>query len=114
MFIFSELTYDRVGGDLGHGDPFLICIEIEGTRYWGAVFSYYEFKHSLDDQLTDEAWQAMSPRPPLPPWTALYLAERVLSNRLIVLPTEECECPPRQPALLAPPASNKLPAPPGW
>jgi hypothetical protein len=75
MFIFSKLTYDRVGGYLGHGDPFLICVEIESTRHWDAVFSYYEFKHSLDDRLTDEAWQAMSPRPPLPPWTALYLVE---------------------------------------
>ncbi len=57
------------------GDPFLICVELGDARYWGAVFSYYEFKHPLDDRLTDEAWQAMSPRPPLPPWTALYLAE---------------------------------------
>jgi hypothetical protein len=24
MFIFSELTYDRVGGYLGNGDPFTL------------------------------------------------------------------------------------------
>jgi len=61
------------------GDPYLICVELdrEGqrSRHWGAVFSYYEFKHPMDDRLTDEAWQAMSPRPPLPPWTGAFLAE---------------------------------------
>jgi hypothetical protein len=61
------------------GDPYLICVELDregqGSRYWGAVFSYYEFKHPMDDRLTDEAWQAMSPRPPLPPWTGAFLAE---------------------------------------
>ena len=60
------------------GDPHLICVEIEREgrrdRYWGAVFSYYEFKHPMDDRLTDEAWQAMSPKPPLPPWTGAFLA----------------------------------------
>ncbi len=60
------------------GDPFLICVALERagqpTRYWGAVFSYYEFKHPLDDRLTDEAWQAMWPKPSLPPWTSRYLA----------------------------------------
>ncbi len=60
------------------GDPYLICVALErdGQRphFWGAVFSYYEFKHPLDDRLTDEAWQAMSPKPPLPPWTGAYLA----------------------------------------
>ncbi len=56
------------------GDPFLICVDLEGEQYWGAVFSYYEFKHPMKDRLTDEAWQAMSPKPPPPPWTAAYLA----------------------------------------
>jgi hypothetical protein len=60
------------------GDPFLICVELERgaerARYWGTVFSYYEFKHPLRDRLTDEGWHAMSPRPPLPPWTATYVA----------------------------------------
>jgi hypothetical protein len=60
------------------GDPFLICVELERegepVRYWGTVFSYYEFKHPLKERLTDEAWQAMSPKPPLPLWTSAYLA----------------------------------------
>jgi hypothetical protein len=61
------------------GDPFLICVELERdgqkARHWGAVFSYYEFKHPIDDRLTDEAWQAMDPKPPLPPWTSAFLAQ---------------------------------------
>lgn len=60
------------------GDPYLICVELEREGqpafYWGAVFSYYEFKHPMDDRLTDEAWQAMSPKPPHPAWTRAYLA----------------------------------------
>ena len=61
------------------GDPDLICVELERdgqrARYWGAVFSYYEFKHPMDDRLTDEAWQAMLPKPPRPPWTRAFLIE---------------------------------------
>jgi len=61
------------------GDPYLICVELEQegrrNRHWGAVFSYYEFKHPMDDRLTDEAWQAMSPRPPLPPWTSAFVVD---------------------------------------
>ncbi len=59
------------------GDPYLICVELERegqcTHHWGAVFSCYEFKHPMKDRLTDEVWQAMSPKPPLPPWTSAYL-----------------------------------------
>ena len=31
MFIFSELTYDRVGGYLGHGDPFTLYRSLYGS-----------------------------------------------------------------------------------
>jgi hypothetical protein len=37
----------------------------------GAVFSYYEFKQPLDNRLTDEAWQAMEPKPARPGRPAL-------------------------------------------
>jgi hypothetical protein len=61
------------------GDPDLICVELERdgqrTRYWGAVFAYYEFKHPMDDRLTDEAWQEMSPKPPRPQWTDSFVVE---------------------------------------
>lgn len=61
------------------GDPFLLCVEFERngecSRYWGAIFSYYEFKYPLQERLTDEAWQAMSPKPSFPPWTGVFIGE---------------------------------------
>ncbi len=40
----------------------------------GPVLSYYEFKHPIDDRLTDEAWRRMLHQsPPEPPeWTASF------------------------------------------
>jgi hypothetical protein len=61
------------------GDPYSICVELEQEgghrRYWGAVFSHYEFKQPLEQRLTDEAWQAASPRPPLAPWASRFVRE---------------------------------------
>jgi hypothetical protein len=63
------------------GNPDLICVELErdGRRvqYWGAVFSYYEFKHPMDDRLTDEAWQGMLMwnTPGRPPWTRAFIED---------------------------------------
>ncbi len=56
------------------GQPFNIYVIVEdakGARLCrGAVFSYYEFKHPMDDRLTDEKWQAMrGGRPAQPGWT---------------------------------------------
>jgi len=58
------------------GAPFLLTVQmpLAGRRITlhGAVFSYYEFKHPMDDRLTDEAWQKMlgdpAKRPGLPSW----------------------------------------------
>ena len=58
------------------GTPFLLAVKMplagETTTLRGAVFSYYEFKHPMDDRLTDEAWQEMlagkDTRPALPGW----------------------------------------------
>jgi len=65
----------------GVGSPFHIYVIIkdqEGCRLaHGAVFSYYEFKHPLDDRLTDEKWQEMgkdNQRPLLPKWTQSFIA----------------------------------------
>jgi hypothetical protein len=47
----------------GVGSPFNIYVIIEDIKGYrlcqGAVFSYYEFKHPMDDRLTDEKWQDM-------------------------------------------------------
>jgi hypothetical protein len=66
----------------GVGSPFDIFVMVEdgkGKRLCrGGVFSYYEFKHPLDDRLTDERWQEMgkeNQRPPQPDWVGGFTAE---------------------------------------
>jgi hypothetical protein len=41
----------------------------------GPVLSYYEFKHPMNDRLTDEKWREMlgsSSAPDMPSWTYSY------------------------------------------
>jgi hypothetical protein len=40
----------------------------------GPVFSYYEFKHPINDRLTDEKWREILLRDPLeePEWTSNF------------------------------------------
>jgi hypothetical protein len=61
----------------GVGDAFTIYVvaPVEGQPVvaQGGVFSYYEFKQPMSDRLTDEAWQALEPKPDLPQWTASFI-----------------------------------------
>jgi hypothetical protein len=61
----------------GVGDAFTIyaVAPVEGQQVvaQGGVFSYYEFKQPMSDRLTDEAWQALEPKPDLPQWTASFI-----------------------------------------
>ncbi len=66
----------------GVGSPFdlyIIIHDSKGDRLCrGAVFSYYEFKHPMDDRLTDEQWQKMGEdrnRPKQPDWTKSFIIE---------------------------------------
>jgi hypothetical protein len=66
----------------GVGSPFNIYAIVEDSKGYricrGGVFSYYEFKHRLDDRLTDEKWQEMGKqgkRPDQPPWTKSFIAK---------------------------------------
>lgn len=66
----------------GVGTPFNIYVIIDSARgvriYRGAVFSYYEFKHTMEDRLTDEKWQEMGEnreRPNQPDWVRTFIAE---------------------------------------
>jgi hypothetical protein len=52
-----------------------VPIERQTVVAQGGVFSYYEFIHPLSDRLTDEAWQAMSPKPDRPVWTESFITE---------------------------------------
>jgi hypothetical protein len=60
-------------------DIFVIVEDAKGKRLCrGGVFSYYEFKHPLDDRLTDEKWQEMgseNQRPAQPDWIGGFTAE---------------------------------------
>ncbi len=63
----------------GVGDAFIIyaIVPIEGQTVvaQGGVFSYYEFTHPMSDRLTDEAWQALSPKPDRPVWTESFITD---------------------------------------
>ncbi len=66
---------------VGYGNTILVLVPIEGkwTLARGAVFSYYEFTHPIDDRLTDEKWQSMLKQgniPPPPIWTKSFLSKK--------------------------------------
>ena len=66
------------------GRPMLVTVVLPQTggavTYYGAAFSYYEFKQPMSDRLTDEAWQARftkpETRPALPTWCTAETAEK--------------------------------------
>jgi len=61
----------------GVGDVFMIYVVTPSGNdtviSQGGVFSYYEFTHPMSDRLTDEKWQSLSPRPPLPVWSKSFV-----------------------------------------
>lgn len=64
---------------VGYGNTIYVMVPIEGkwTLTSGAVFSYYEFLHPVDDRLTDEKWQEMvrqGKNPPPPIWVKSFLS----------------------------------------
>ena len=62
---------------VGDAFPIYVIVLVEGRQVvaLGGVFSYYEFKWPIGDRLTDEDWQAMSPRPDGPVWTGSFIVE---------------------------------------
>jgi hypothetical protein len=80
MAIVADVHTDTNTGQVleeGVGDAFLIYViaPMEGqlVAAQGGVFSYYEFTQPMDDRLTDEAWQALEPKPDLPIWTGSFI-----------------------------------------
>ncbi len=64
------------------GYPFtlFVIVNVEGETYisQGPVFSYYEFKHPLDDRLTDEKWQEilkLGDMPSIPKWAQDFVVD---------------------------------------
>ena len=80
MAIVADVHTDTNTGlvlEEGVGDAFVIYVvaPVEGqlVAAQGGVFSYYEFTQPMSDRLTDEAWQAMEPKPDLPVWTGSFI-----------------------------------------
>lgn len=66
---------------VGHVDLMLVAYKVPDGRVIvgaGPVFSYYEFKHPMDDRLTDEKWKNMlqnGDSPDRPDWVSSFLSE---------------------------------------
>jgi hypothetical protein len=80
MAIVADVHTDPNTGQAleeGVGDAFLIYViaPVDGrpTVTKGGVFSYYEFTQPMSARLTDEAWQALSPKPEQPAWTQTFI-----------------------------------------
>ena len=80
MAIVADVHTDVNTGQVleeGVGDAFVIYViaPVEGQLAvtQGGVFSYYEFTQPMSDRLTDEAWQALEPKPDLPVWTESFV-----------------------------------------
>ena len=85
MEIMADVHTDVNTGQVleeGVGSPFNIYVIIDSARgariCRGAIFSYYEFKHPMEDRLTDEKWQEMGEkreRPNQPDWVNSFIKE---------------------------------------
>lgn len=65
---------------VGYPYSIFVVVQVEGRVYiaQGPVFSYFEFKHPLDDRLTDEKWQELledGEEPELPQWALGFIIE---------------------------------------
>ncbi len=78
MAIIADVHTDPNTGqvlEVGVGNPFSIYVVVQDHQgklrlTKGATFSYYEFKHPMNDRLTDEGWHEMldTTPPDLPEW----------------------------------------------
>ena len=85
MEIVADVHTDVNTGQIleeGIGSSFNIYVIIDSARgiriCRGSVFSYYEFKHPMEDRLTDEKWQEMrekNNRPNQPDWVESFVGE---------------------------------------
>jgi hypothetical protein len=66
---------------VGYVDLIIVAYKVPDGRIIagaGPVFSYYEFKHPMDDRLTDEQWKMMledGEGPERPDWTSSFISE---------------------------------------
>ncbi len=76
--------------EVGSGDPYTIYVIVQDEKgnlrlTRGGTFSYYEFKHPMNDRLTDEQWQDMIDNnpPDLPEWMSNILP---ITENIMVIP----------------------------
>ena len=66
---------------VGYVDLIIVSYKVPDGRIIagaGPVFSYYEFKHPMDNRLTDEQWKTMledGEEPERPDWTSSFISE---------------------------------------
>jgi len=78
MAVIADVHTDPNSGrvlEVGTGDPYVIYVVVQDTGgklrlTRGGSFSYFEFKHPMENRLTDEEWQDMidTNPPALPDW----------------------------------------------
>ena len=85
MAVVADVSTNNDAGEaleegVGHANAIYAIFPARG-KLWlgrGAVFSYYEFHHPMNDRLTDEKWQQMittSKAPPPPVWTKSFVVK---------------------------------------
>ena len=75
MAVVADVHTDPNSGQVleeGAGDPMSLYVIVPGAGGTyitvGGIFSHYEFKQPMSARLTDEAWQALEPKPAFAPW----------------------------------------------
>ncbi len=74
--VHTDPNFNRVLEEAA-GNPCKVyaVVPFYGKQYLavGACFSYYEFTKPMSGRMTDEEWQALSPKPPMPVWTQSFI-----------------------------------------
>ncbi len=83
MALVADVHTDPAHGSVleeAVGNPCKVyaVIPFYGEQYLavGACFSYYEFTKPMSGRMTDEEWQAMSPKPDMPVWTKSFIVPK--------------------------------------
>jgi hypothetical protein len=76
---------------VGHAFEIYVVVPIEGKLYLtrGAVFSYYEFTHPMQNRLTDEKWQDTLEKkkaPQQPEWIKLFTVPEPRKKPVVAKP----------------------------
>jgi hypothetical protein len=80
MALVADVHTDAYNGRVleeAVGNPCKVyaVIPFYGEQYLavGACYSYYEFTKPMSARMTDEEWQALKDKPPMPVWTKSFI-----------------------------------------